>query len=330
MKIGLYLNPQGDAASSATGLRDGLLSVARAADDAGFDHVSAGQHYLSEFTQLQLLPFLSRLTGEVDGMEVGTGVVLLPFHHPVDIAERVATLDALHDGTTVFGVGAGYRDAEFDAFGVPKAERVPRLREGVELATRLLTEEAVTFEGEHYAVADASIPVRPDPDDLSVWMAANADRAVARAARTVDAWFVNPHATTGEVAAQKREHYDPVRRERGADTAVPILREAFVAPTREEAVEVARDHLWEKYQRYIDWGQDEAMEDSDDLHRPFEELAEDRFVLGTPAEVCAQIERYERDLDASHVIFRCHWPGLPLDRTRECVELIGDEVVPNV
>ncbi|WP_435180782.1 LLM class flavin-dependent oxidoreductase [Halorussus sp. AFM4] len=329
MKFGLYLNPQGAPDRSPTDLRDGLLDLARTAEAAGFDHLSAGQHYLSDFTQLQLLPFLSRVAGEVSEMELATGVVLLPLHHPVDIAERVATLDALHDGPTVFGVGAGYRDAEFDAFGVPKRERVPRLVEGLELADRLLTETNVTYEGEYYAVEDATIPVRPD-GGLTTWLAANANPAVERAARLADAWFLNPHATVGELAAQKRDRYDPIRAERGESTAVPILREAFVAPTREEAVDVARDHLAEKYRAYVDWGQDEAMEDEEDLHRPFEALAEDRFLLGTPAEVCEELERYKRELDADRVVFRCHWPGLSFDRVRECLELIGDEVIPNV
>ncbi|MGM0591138.1 MAG: LLM class flavin-dependent oxidoreductase [Halobacteriota archaeon] len=328
MKIGLYLNPQGPAEETAEQLRDGLLELARTADDVGFDHISAGQHYLSEFTQLQLLPFLSRLTAEVDRMELGTGIVLLPFHHPVDIAERIATLDALHDGPTVLGVGAGYRDVEFAAFGVPKADRVGRLVDCLRLTKRLLTERDVTYDGEYYAVENATIPVRPD--DVSVWLAANATPAVERAARLADAWFVNPHATIGEISEQKTGLYDPIRTERGESTAVPVLREVFVAETHAEAVAVARDHLWEKYQSYIAWGQDDAMDDEQDLHRPFDELAEDRFLLGTPAEICAEIERYERDLDASHVIFRSHWPGVPYETVRQSLELIGDEVIPNV
>lgn len=328
MKVGLYLNPQDASERTATAVRDGLVQLARVADRVGFDHLSAGQHYLSDFTQLQLLPFLSRLTGEIDTMELGTGVVLLPFHHPVDVAERLATLDALHDGPTVFGVGAGYRDVEFEAFDVPKSERVSRLKEGLELSTRLLSEEQVSFEGEHYSVEDATIPVRPD--ELSVWMAANANAAVERAARLSDAWLVNPHSTVSEIRGQKERHYDPVRRERDADTTVPVIREAFVAPTREEAVEVAEPYLREKYQTYLDWGQDEAMEDEQDLHRPFDALARDRFLLGTPEQACAEIERYERELDANRIIFRCHWPGIPYERVRRTVELIGDEVIPNV
>lgn len=328
MDIDLYLNPQDASDRTAAEVWNGCLELAWTADRVGFDHLSAGQHYLSDFTQLQLLPFLSRLTGEVHEMEISTGIILLPLHHPVDIAERIATFDTLHDGHTVFGVGAGYRDIEFKAFDVPKSERVSRLKESLKLTKRLLSEERVSHRGNHYTFEDVSIPVRPD--DITVWMAANSNSAVERAARLTDGWMVNPHSTISEIRDQKDDYYDPIRNEQNTENSLPIIRETFVAPTHEQAVDVARDHLWEKYQTYIDWGQDEAMEDQKDLHQPFDDLAEDRFLLGTPAEVCEEIERYERNLDVSHIIFRCHWPSLPYERTKECIERIGDEVIPNV
>jgi alkanesulfonate monooxygenase SsuD/methylene tetrahydromethanopterin reductase-like flavin-dependent oxidoreductase (luciferase family) len=71
-----------------------------------------------------------------------------------------------------------------------------------------------------------------------------------------------------------------------------VFREAFVAPTTEAAVEAARPHLESKYDRYLDWGQDEAMDDPSSLHGSFEELARERFLLGTPTEVAAAAERY--------------------------------------
>lgn len=329
MKFAAYLNPQTAPEETGTKLWDGMHRLARTADRVGFDQISGGQHYLSDFTQLQMLPYLSRLSGEVEHAELVTGVVLLPFHHPVDLAERLATIDALHDNRIVFGIGAGYRDVEFDAFDVPKSERVPRTVECLELTTRLLNEESVTYDGDFWSVLDATIPVSPEYD-IPVWMAANSNRAIERAARLTDAWYVNPHSTISEIRQQKEQHYDPVREERGEPTAVPLIREAFVAETRDEAVETAREYLWDKYQRYIDWGQDEAMEDEQDLHRPFDELAEDRFMLGTPAEVCQEIDRYEEELDASHIVIRSHWPGLEYDRAVESLELIGDEVIPNV
>lgn len=329
MKFGVYVNPQTARSESAQELCEGMIDTARTADEVGFDQVIAGQHYLSDFTQFQLLPFLSRLTGEVNSVEIAAGVVLLPFYHPIEIAEQIATIDTLHDNRTVFGVGAGYRDVEFEAFGIPKEERIPQLVEGLELTQRLLSEESVTSDGDFYSVEDATLPISPD-ESLPVWMAANSDRAVGRAARKSDAWLVNPHSTITEIKTQKQDYYDPVREERDQDTQVPIIRETFVSPTREEAVETAREYLWEKYQRYISWGQDEAMEDTEDLHRPFDELAEDRFLLGTPAEVCSEIESYKKELDADYIIVRSHWPSIEYDRTIESLQLMGDEVILNI
>lgn len=327
MEFGLFLNPQAPANGDAAQLASELIEQTRVAREAGFDLVTTGQHYLTDYVQLQLVPMVGRLAAEAGKMTVGTGVVLLPLHHPIEIAEQVATLDALAEEVVV-GVGAGYRDVEFESFGVPKAERGQRLAEGIELMNHLWTESDVTYDGRFYAVQDVAINPRPT-EKPRVWVAANARPAIERAARLGDAWFVNPHATIGEIRAQKRR-YDELRSRHGADTSVPILREAFVASTTEAAVETAREHLAAKYRRYTEWGQDEAMEDDDDLHRPFDDLAVDRFLLGTPAEVCAAIERYREALDASHLVLRVAWPGLASDRACECIELIGDEVIPNV
>jgi alkanesulfonate monooxygenase SsuD/methylene tetrahydromethanopterin reductase-like flavin-dependent oxidoreductase (luciferase family) len=328
MRIGLFHNAQSPAGTSASTLADDLIAQTRAARDAGFESVMSGQHYLSDYVQLQNIPLLGRLAAEAEGMTLGTGVVLLPLHHPVEIAEHLATLDAIADDF-VAGVGAGYRDAEFAAFGVPKRERAGRLEEGMALLERLWTEERVTFDGEYYSVEDASISTRP-PEKPPLWLAANADRAVRRAAERSDAWFVNPHSSMGEIREQKRDIYDPIRRERGADTTVPMIRETFVAPTAEEAYETAREYLEPKYQRYIDWGQDEAMEDETDLHRSFDELAEDRFLIGTPEDVAAELERYEEEVGVDHTLFRVKWPGMDSATACECIELVGDEVVPYV
>lgn len=328
MDVGLWLTPQAPAKGDPAALASGLLSQAETAREAGLDLLSTGQHYLTEYVQLQLVPLLSRLTAVSGNMTVASGVVLLPLHHPVELAEQFATLDALADGPVVCGVGAGYRDREFDAFGVSKGERAGRLREGVDLLCRLWTEESVTYDGEFYAVTDAAITPRPT-EPPPVWVAANARPAVERAARIGDAWFVNPHASLPELREVKRA-YDAVRREQGADTAVPVFREVFVAPTTDEAVETARPFLADKYDRYLNWGQDEAMDDPESLHGSFTDLAADRFLLGTPAEVCAEIERYREALDASHLVCRVHWPGMTHDRAKACIELLGDEVAPNL
>ncbi len=327
MKFGLFLNCQTTTDNSADQLFQGLLDQTIAAREAGFDMITTGQHYLADYIQLQQMPLLSRLAAEAGSMKVGTGVVLLPLHQPVDIAEQITTLDTISAGA-IAGVGIGYRDVEFDSFGIDKSERVGRFEEGIELMKLLWNEEDVVYDGKFYSVDGVTINPRPD-EQPPVWIAANARSAIKRAARMGDAWFVNPHSTVTEVKELK-EDYDEVRREQGDDTGVPIIRETFVAESREEAVETAEEYLFSKYQQYIEWGQDEAMEDQDDLHKPFEQLAEDRFLLGTPEEVCEQIERYEDELNANYMLPRLHWPGMDHDVAVECIELIGDEVIPNV
>jgi alkanesulfonate monooxygenase SsuD/methylene tetrahydromethanopterin reductase-like flavin-dependent oxidoreductase (luciferase family) len=327
MRFGLVLNPQSPVDEDPSGLFEGLVEQTRAARDAGFALVTMGQHYLADYNQLQSVPLLSRLAAEAGSMAVGPGVILMPFHHPIEIAEQLTTLDTFVDGT-IAGVGVGYRDVEFESFGVLKAERVGRLVESVELMNRLWTGSDVTYDGEFYSVDGVSINPRPD-EKPPVWVAGNSDPAVERAARIGDAWFVNPHSTITEIRHQKAR-YDEMRRDRGASTSVPLIREAFVATSHDDAVSVARDHLESKYRRYVDWGQHEAMEDESELSSPFEELARDRFLLGTPAEVCEQVERYDHHLDLSHLVVRVHWPGMEHDSARECIRLFGDEVLPNV
>jgi alkanesulfonate monooxygenase SsuD/methylene tetrahydromethanopterin reductase-like flavin-dependent oxidoreductase (luciferase family) len=151
--------------------------------------------------------------------------------------------------------------------------------------------------------------------------------AARRAARVGDAWFANPHASLSELREGKAA-YDAVREERGESAEIPVFRETFVALTTEAAVETACPDLESKYDRYFDWGQDEAMDDPSSLHGSFEEFARDRFLLGTPTEVAAAAERYREELDASHLVCRVHWPGMPTERALDCLDLLGDEVAP--
>ena len=327
MKVGLFLNSQAPLSESGDALTNELIEQVRTAREAGFQLIATGQHYLADYIQLQQIPLLSRLAAEAGSMSVATGINLLPLHHPIEIAEQISTINTFTDEVIV-GVGGGYRDIEFESFGIPKSERGPRLEEGIRLMNRLWTEENVSFEGDYYAVDDVTINPRPR-EKPPVWVAANAEPAVRRAARVGDAWFANPHSKLSELKRSKTV-YDEVRRRSDKDMAIPVFREAFVAPTSKEAKNIARPFLASKYERYLEWGQDEAMADGEDLKQSFEQMAKNRFIIGSPDDVCAEIERYRRELDASHMLLRVRWPGLPQEETLKCIEYIGDEVISRI
>lgn len=327
MEIGLFLNTQEPADSDPGLLVEECVEQTKLARDADFDLVMTGQHYLTNDLKLQPLPLLSRIAADAGNMAIGTGILLLPLHHPVEIAEQLTTLEYIAD-QAILGVGAGYRNAEFEGFGVPKDERGERLEESVEIINQLMTGENVTYHGEHYSIEDATINPRP-PEKPPVWVGASAPRAVDRAARIGDLWFVGPEATVDTVRDRKKR-YDRIRESEGKSTEVALFREAFVAPTTEQAVELARDALEYKYRNYLERGLEDTTIGDGELNPAFDALAEDRFIVGTPAEACAELERYEREFQASHVLLRMRWPGFDHDHTCASIELVGDEVIPNV
>ena len=124
------------------------------------------------------------------------GILLIGLHNPVEMAEMVASLDVIWGGRFVFGIGLGYRDVEFDAFKVPRGQRVRRFEGCLEVVKRLWTEESVTVDNDVCTLAGVTLTCRPvQRPHPPIWVAANNDSAIRRAARIGDTWFINPHAT---------------------------------------------------------------------------------------------------------------------------------------
>lgn len=331
MRFGLELNTQYPAGDAPAARLEENLEQVRAARDAGFDSVWAGHHYLSTpYQMFQPLALLARLAPEAGDMLVGTNIFLLTIHNPVYVAEQVATLDAITHGRFVFGVGLGYRAEEFEAFGVPMKTRAARFVEVLEATRRLLTEEEVTFEGEHVRIVKARLMLRPvQKPHPPIWIAASGDAAVARAARMGEAWLINPHAGLETLARQMqlyRETLAAAGRPFPAD--VPIFKELSIGETREEALSVARSSLEKKYLSYARWGLDKPMPAGENLNRAVDELARDRFIIGTPAECCREIERYHQVLGVNHFILRIQWPGFEQRDGLRAIRLLGREVIP--
>jgi len=153
LKLGLLINSQYVAGESMPDKIQESVEQVKAAREAGFDLICAAQHYLAAPYQMSTtMPLLARLAAEAGDMEVAATIILLPLHNPVEIADSVATLDAICGGRFIFGIGLGYREEEFAAFGVEPSERVGRMREALELIKLLWTEEEVEFNGRYYHV----------------------------------------------------------------------------------------------------------------------------------------------------------------------------------
>ena len=332
MKVGLFTTNQQYLDTDMVVALEEQYAMVRLARDRGWDSLFTGQHYLNEGNnkQLQIVPFLSRLMAETGDMTVGMGVMLLNLHNPVYVAETVASMDIMARGNFVFGVGLGYRDMEFDAFGVRKGQRVKRFESYLEVVQQLWSGEPVTYEDEVCRLDGVRmniLPVqRPRPP---LWIAANNDVAVRRAARLSDAWMINPHSTVETVRRQLALYRDELAKAgKPFPGELPSIKEVFCAKDRATAIQVAGPHLFGKYQDYAKWGQDDAMPENESFHQEFDALVRDRFVLGSPEECYEQLRPYWEELGVNHLIFRTHWAGLPLSDALSSIRLISDELLP--
>jgi alkanesulfonate monooxygenase SsuD/methylene tetrahydromethanopterin reductase-like flavin-dependent oxidoreductase (luciferase family) len=332
MKVGLFVTNQQHLSTDMVAALEEQYVMVRLARDRGWDSLFSGQHYLNEGNnkQLQLVPFLARLMAEAGEMTVGLGVLLLSLHNPVYVAETVATLDILARGNFVFGVGLGYREVEFDAFQVPRGQRVKRFEEYLALVQQLWSEDAVSYENEACKLDNVRMNIRPvQQPHPPIWIAANNDRAIRRAARVGDTWFINPHSTVATVKRQLAiykdelaQHHKPFPHE------LPSVKEVFCARDRKTALDLAGPYLYGKYQDYAKWGQDEAMPEDETFAQDFEQLLQDRFVLGSPEACYEQLRPYWEELGVNHLIIRTHWAGMPLSTALSSMRLISEELLP--
>ncbi len=310
------------------------LGQARRAQDLGFSSITKGSHYSTHpFQGFQQLPFLARVAAEVPGLRLNAGIVLLPLHKPLDLAEQLATIDVISGGKLIFGVGLGYRDVEFKAFGTTKKESVKRFVENLEAIKRLWTEDVVSMKGSHFELDGASCSLKPLQDPHPpIWVGANSDPGIRRAARIGDCWYINPHNRI-DVIERQMDVYRRALDELGKPfpKEIPMRREVFVARSREEALRLCRPYLETKYRSYRDWGQDKVLpEDDTDFDVSFEKLIENRFILGSPDEVVEQILRLADRIGVNHLIVSIQWPQMPQSLAFETMQLLAEEVFPRV
>lgn len=335
VRAGVFLTHQQPPGRDPLVALDEQLSLVRTARDAGLDSVFAGQHHLAEsMVHIQPLPWLARLAAEAGEMTVGTGIHLLALHNPVDTAEAYAGLDVVCGGRSVLGVGLGYRQVEYDAFGVPPEQKVRRFTENLRIVEALWRGEAVSADLPWTRLDGVRTTFRPaarqsPPMRPPIWMAANSDGAVRRAARLADTWMINPHATRATVARQL-ELFRAEREAagRGPVGELPLIREVFCAPTREQALEQAMPYLARKYEVYADWGQDRVMPGTESFRVGYDDLSRDRFVVGSPEDCTAALLPWRDELGVDHFVFRTDWAGMPVEAARTSLDLLAREVVP--
>jgi len=300
------------------------------AADLGFTHMVAGQHFLGEeLRYLQPVPYLTHLSHSAPEMKVVTGIMLLSMATPADMAEQIATLDALTGGRAVFGVGLGYSDREFRAFGIDGKKKVSRFEECLAIVRALWSGEPVAYEGKYWTIDEVRPAVLPvQAGGPPVWIGGQVENAVRRAARLGDAWYVPPFPSHNDLV-RLRALFLETRKEVGlpTDGAFPVRRELIVADSRAQAREIAVARSQARYETYRRWGLSGA-------NTPVREQAgidvDQQFILGSPEEVVDELGRLRDELGMTHFMFKSHWQGVEHEVAMEQLHRFGTEVLPKL
>ncbi len=203
MKVGISLPQLGPLASA-----ENLISVARRAEELGYDSVwvlerllwplnpkepypatpdgSLPEAYQTVLDPIETLTFVAAHTNEV---QLGTSVLVLPYHSPIQLARRIATLDVLSGGRALLGVGVGWSRDEFEAVGTPFERRGARCDEFLQALIELWGKDPVKFDGEFYHIPKSKVGPKPvQKPHPPIYIAGFGQHAFDRAVKFGDGW----------------------------------------------------------------------------------------------------------------------------------------------
>jgi probable F420-dependent oxidoreductase len=264
-----------------------MRSLVELVDRSGYDSLWVGDHISFALAILDPLLQLAQAAVASPRLQLGTAVYLLPLRHPTPVAKQVSTLDHLTEGRFIFGVGVGGEfPKEYEACGVPIAERGARLSESLAVLRALWSGDAVSHEGRFFQFKDIRMQPPPrQPGGPPIWCGGRSDAALRRVGRLTDGWM--SYVVTPDMF---REGLDKIAAaagaagrvfERGFGTAHLLF--TRIDDTYEKALDAATVSLSQRY----------AMD--------FRKAAQRYCALGPPERVVETIVRFH-EAGVRHVI----------------------------
>ena len=309
MQIGMSLTTSYEIERDPKILLDGLTEQVKAMAALRFASLSLGDHHVTENHYFQVLPTMSHLSAFTGEMRL-IPLFLLPFYNPILLAEQLAMLDVISGGRTTVISGLGHQPEAHDAFETPQRLRVSRFVETFEIMRLLWESDDASYSGRHYNFSGVSINPKPLSRSLPMWIGANADPAVRRAARIADAWVISPGWTPDYIEDRLR-FYRTALAEFGRSKEVRELvvrRDLHLGNTREDALREA-EVLFER--GYRGFGEREMQES---------------LIVGDAGDCIQALERLE-SMGTTHILFRCALDEP--EQAMQTISILGQQVIPH-
>ena len=320
-------------------------------EELGFDQIWLTEHHFIDYgLSVDPASLATAAASRTRRVRIGLAAFILPFHHPLRLAEQIALVDIISNGRLDVGVGRGNRPAEFAGYRVPQQESRERFDEIVEVLQRAWTEERFSFDGRFYQFDDVRVIPKPQqqPHPPIYQVCVTKDGIENTALR---GWPMLNSVLTGsptQLETNRDIYVDALRKNGVSDADVAALlnrwgvsRQIYVAETDAQALADAKPYeMWyqDSFRRFVI---PERIEDAHPALQPgframadklgqvtWEGLLRDQTVVfGSPDTVARSIE-YMRSIGVGQTLCWMNFGGLPQDKIRRSMELFAREVMP--
>jgi len=338
IKFGTFLLMQSPSARPSQEIYTRAIDIAQAAETLDFRNIWLAEHHFSTYGYLsrpaQLATFIAAKTTR---LRVGTAVIVVPLHHPLVIAEEIATLDLLAGGRVDIGLGRGYQHYEFERLGLELDSARSRWEESIDIILKSFTGEPFTYDGKIFKIPETTIFPQPfQKPHPPIWVTAQSPESIEATVRRGFNVLTGGFGVPIERMAEFRRLFDRLVAEAklARTPEVGVQRAVYVTDSVADARAAAEEARWNMrvtlslrnhYER-VERGRAIAVPapnepDVDDLL--------DRFlVIGTPDTVIRQITRIKELVGITH--FNCSfWFGdIEHPRILKSMELFAREVMP--
>lgn len=320
-----------------------LFSYLNEMEDLGYDLGWCGQHRFSTTTAFggdmatepsAPLMMLSPLMARTRNMKFCTNIMLLPAHHPLEIAEEINTLNEMANNRFILGAGIGYKRDEFENVGWNFKTRAKRFEECLEVLRLALSGKEFSFSGTHFNLENVTVMPPPLRDEIPpLWIGAVSDPAMRRAGRLGDGWLIS-FAEHLLQLQEKVKTYKTIAAEHGRPSTLCLMRDVHIAPRRERLDAAFLPNIIKVWQSYENLG---SEADRDELSREvmfagrqttLDEFAPNRAVVGTPDDCIKELQRIESLIDPEYLFITPTGVPDPDQQIKE-LRLFASEVMPH-
>lgn len=310
------------------------LELARTAERSGFDSFWLAEHHAaSDGYNPALLPFLSAVAARTERLEVGTAVLLAPFHNPLRIAEDAAVVDNISNGRLNLGLGLGWVPEEYRMFGIPTKGRGKRLEEFVDVLRHAWTGERFSYDGAFYSYED--VLVRPAPSKpVRVWLGGGTPPALERAARMADGHFP-PSTGSPAFGVERAKEILAIRERLGLSGPYHfgMFINIGIGADAEDGWRRIRDGVLHVRGAYAMWGMGEKdVTNARDTAAAWEDQVREGTLCGSADQIVDELAPHLQELsslgfDDVFMSAILAPPGTPPGQATEAVETFGAKVI---